>query len=386
MQTNWQTRKLGEICDFEGGSQPPKSNFVHEPRKGYVRFLQIRDFGSDKYITYIPDSKKNRHCDEDDILLGRYGASVGKILVNRKGAYNVAVMKTMPNLEMIDKSYFYYYLISDEFQKPLSKVADRSAQAGFSKDDIYNFSVLTPPISEQRRIVKILNEVFEKVTKAKKNAEKNLQNAKELFESYLQSVFANSSKNWEEKALGEVCNFVQGVQVDAPLQNEVKKENQVRFLRIIDFTQGNELPRYIDNPGEKYIISVNDVSLVRYGASTGFVCRGLSGVLANNLFRAIPKNSKQISNEYLFIFLKSPVFQNIIKKAMGGVAMPAISFGLVKDIPIPVASLLEQKAIVKKLDALSIKTKKLEKIYEQKLADLEELKKSVLKKAFDGDL
>ena len=156
----WQTKKLGEICDFEGGSQPPKSNFIHEPRKGYVRFLQIRDFASDKHITYIPDSKKNRHCDEDDILLGRYGASVGKILVNKKGAYNVAVMKTMPNPEMIDKTYFYYYLISDEFQKPLSKVAARSAQAGFSKDDIYNFPVLTPSISEQKRIVKKLDEVF----------------------------------------------------------------------------------------------------------------------------------------------------------------------------------------------------------------------------------
>ena len=91
MKMTWQTKKLGEISDFEGGSQPPKSNFIHEPKKGYVRFLQIRDFASDKYITYIPDSKKNRHCDENDILLGRYGASVGKILINKKGAYNVAV-------------------------------------------------------------------------------------------------------------------------------------------------------------------------------------------------------------------------------------------------------------------------------------------------------
>ena len=172
MKTNYQTKKLGEICDFQGGSQPPKSQFSYEPKDGYVRFLQIRDFGNDKNITYIPESKKNRYCFDGDILLGRYGASVGKILINKKGAYNVAVMKTIPNLDILDKRYFYFYLISDEFQKKLSKVAARSAQAGFSKEDIYNFPVITPPLSDQQRIVKILDEAFEKIEKVKKDAEK----------------------------------------------------------------------------------------------------------------------------------------------------------------------------------------------------------------------
>lgn len=79
----WPTQKLGAVCEFEGGSQPPKSNFVHAPKTGYVRFLQIRDFGSDKYITFIPESKKNRLCRNDDIMIGRYGASVGKILTGQ---------------------------------------------------------------------------------------------------------------------------------------------------------------------------------------------------------------------------------------------------------------------------------------------------------------
>src|SRR5689334_3438943 len=134
MKSAIQTKKLGEVCEFEGGSQPPKAQFIHEHKPGYVRFLQIRDFGSDKNITYIPQSKKNRLCNEDDILIGRYGASVGKILTNKAGAYNVALMKTIPNREVLDRSWFYNYLISDEFQRPLLNVADRSAQAGFSKD------------------------------------------------------------------------------------------------------------------------------------------------------------------------------------------------------------------------------------------------------------
>lgn len=145
MKKGWEIKKLGEICSFQGGSQPPKSQFLYEPKEGYVRFLQIRDFASDKNITYIPESKKNRHCSEDDILLGRYGASVGKVLINKSGAYNVAVMKTIPNETVILKGYLLLYLTSNGFQNKLESVASRSAQNGFSKDDIFDFPILIPP-------------------------------------------------------------------------------------------------------------------------------------------------------------------------------------------------------------------------------------------------
>ncbi|MFA5742601.1 MAG: restriction endonuclease subunit S [Candidatus Paceibacterota bacterium] len=393
-KTNWQIKKLGEVCDFEGGSQPPKVNFIHEPRKGYVRFLQIRDFGSDKHITYIPDSKKNRHCTEDDILLGRYGASVGKILINKKGAYNVAVMKTLPKYDLLDKKYFYFYLISDEFQKRLSKVAARSAQAGFSKDDIYDFPVVTPPLPEQRRIVKILDEVFEKTAKAKENAQKNLQNAKELFESYLQSVFAPpslklradkepSGTNWKEKKLGEIASFSQGIQVGLEKHLTEPKKDYVRFIRIVDYTQDTEDIRYIPNPGDKYFVNENDIVMVRYG-TPGLIGRGKAGVIANNLFKiTIDKN--YLLNDYLCFYLSQKNIQ-IYLSTRGSATMPALNFGQLKTVVINFPSLSEQKAIVAKLDALSTETKKLEAIYKQKLADLDELKKSVLKRAFIGDL
>ena len=236
---NWQTKKLGEICDFEGGSQPPKRNFIFRPQKGYVRFLQIRDFGSDKNITYIPESKKNRLCSENDILLGRYGASVGKILINKKGAYNVAVMKTLPNVKIVNLKYFYYYLISDEFQNRLSKVASRSAQAGFSKDDIYNFPVLTPHRIEQKRIVKILDEVFENVNKAKENTEKNLQNSKELFKTYLNDIFKVESDNWLNKKLNEVCDFKSGTTISPLLE---KQSGDILYVKVGDMNMmGNEI-------------------------------------------------------------------------------------------------------------------------------------------------
>ena len=156
---NIREMKLGEVSDFEGGSQPAKSNFVYEELDGYVRFIQIRDFGSDKNLTYIPISSKNRLCDESDVLIGRYGASVGKILTGLSGAYNVALMKVIPKKDFINKDYLYYYLLSDLFQDNLAKVSDRSAQNGFSKDDISSFALHLPPLDEQKLIVSQLSEI-----------------------------------------------------------------------------------------------------------------------------------------------------------------------------------------------------------------------------------
>jgi type I restriction enzyme S subunit len=150
----WPTKQLGDVCEFEGGSQPPKSQFSYAPKPGYVRFLQIRDFKSENHVTFIPESKKNRLCLEGDIMIGRYGASVGKILTGKSGAYNVALMKAIPDLTILDRDFFYHYLISDAFQDRLMKVASRSAQDGFSKDDIFRFPVPVPPLREQQKVIK----------------------------------------------------------------------------------------------------------------------------------------------------------------------------------------------------------------------------------------
>jgi type I restriction enzyme S subunit len=172
----WKTVKLGEICDFEGGSQPPKKEFVYEPAEGYIRFLQIRDFKSEKNITYIPIAKKNRLCAEDDILIGRYGASVGQILSGLTGAYNVALMKTIPNEEVISKGWLHAYLTSTLFQHPLMKASSRSAQNGFSKDDIYDFAVPLPPLAEQQRIVAKLDAAFAEIDSAKQAIQRAKEN------------------------------------------------------------------------------------------------------------------------------------------------------------------------------------------------------------------
>jgi type I restriction enzyme S subunit len=389
MKQGWETKKLGEVCDFQGGSQPPKSQFIYEPKDGYVRFLQIRDFASDKNITYIPESKKNRYCKEDDILLGRYGASVGKVLINKAGAYNVAVMKTIPNEAILFKRYLFFYLNTDDFQTKLLNTASRSAQDGFSKDDIFDFPILIPPLPEQQRIVAILDEAFTAIDKAKANTEQNLKNAKELFESDLQRVFSEKGDGWEEKKLIDVCELKSGTTISTALE---KEEGDVIYAKVGDMTLPENKIEMITSTRFVNSAEIKPNQIIPKGAII-FPKRG--GAIATNKKRKIIKPtivdlntmaiipSNRIDKDLLFHW-----FQLIdLNKISNGTSIPQInnySFDNIK-ISFP-KSLKDQQTIVSKLDALREQTKKLEAVYTQKLQDLEELKKSVLQKAFAGEL
>ena len=185
----WATMQLGDVCDFKGGSQPPKSQFVYEARSGYVRFLQIRDYASEKHETYIPESTKNRLCNSGDIMIGRYGASVGKILTGLAGAYNVALIKTMPDLRLLDRTFFFHYLRSGAFQQRLADVASRSAQDGFGKDDIYGFPVPVPSLNDQQKVIQQMEPLSVETQRLTRLYERKLAALEELKKSLLHQAF-----------------------------------------------------------------------------------------------------------------------------------------------------------------------------------------------------
>jgi len=397
MRKVWKIKKLGEVCDFQGGSQPPKSNFIFEPREGYVRFLQIRDFGSDKNITYIPESKKNRHCIEDDILLGRYGASVGKVLVNKSGAYNVAVMKTIPNEEILNKRYLYFYLKSFDFQSRLLKTASRSAQDGFSKDDIFDFPILIPPLSEQQVIVTILDDAFESIERAKSNAERNLKNAKELFESYLQGVFENKGENWISKKLIDLTTKI-GSGSTPRGGNENYKDvgiSLIRSMNVYDLEFKKRKLAFIDDKQafelKNVTLQEDDILLNITGASIARCCLVPKDILPArvNQHVSIIRSIKDVVNPiFLCLLLTSKTYKDrLLFTGEQGATRQAVTKNQLEQFEVQVpSSLSEQLDIVKMSDFFSIESKRLESIYQQKLNDLEELKKSILQKAFNGEL
>lgn len=166
---------MSEVCKFSGGSQPPKDEFVYEPKDGYIRLVQIRDFKSNKNMTYIPDKSVTKVFKENDIMIARYGPPVFQILRGLSGAYNVALMKAIPNEDLVLKDYWFYYLQNPVIQKFVIDSSQRTAgQSGVNLDHLYTFQVFLPDKSEQQKIVDELDSkmfVLEGLRKMKADAE-----------------------------------------------------------------------------------------------------------------------------------------------------------------------------------------------------------------------
>jgi len=152
--STWCWVRHNQLFEISGGSQPPKSQFVDSPKSGYIRLYQIRDYGSNPMPVYIPREKANKITKEGDIILARYGGSLGKVFWAKDGAYNVAMAKVIPlfDSEFVNKQYLFLFYQSSIYQY-LVKDHSRSAQAGFNKDDLKDLFFPLPPLEEQSRIV-----------------------------------------------------------------------------------------------------------------------------------------------------------------------------------------------------------------------------------------
>ena len=165
---SWEWIRHNDIFEISGGSQPPKSKFRNEKLENYIRLYQIRDYGENPVPVYIPISTASKRTKKGDILLARYGASLGKVFWAEDGAYNVAMAKVIPIYscvnEIIDKEYLFYYYHTDLYRSVIFNNS-RSAQAGFNKEDLDNMWFPLPPKEEQRRIVLALNNVLPHIEK-----------------------------------------------------------------------------------------------------------------------------------------------------------------------------------------------------------------------------
>ena len=151
---SWEWVRHNELLQISGGSQPPKSKFISEPQNGYIRLYQIRDYGDNPIPVYIPISTASKISKKGDILLARYGASLGKVFWAEDGAYNVAMAKVIPlyKNELIYKEYLFLFYQCNLYQE-LIHSNSRSAQAGFNKEDLNKLFLPVPPFDEQIRIV-----------------------------------------------------------------------------------------------------------------------------------------------------------------------------------------------------------------------------------------
>ncbi len=393
MKNDTYTLNFEDVCELVGGSQPSKDDFIYEPKDGYIRLIQVRDFRTDKFITYIPKDKARRFCNKEDIMIGRYGPPIFGIFKGLEGAYNVALMKAVINEKICNKDYFYWFLNTDSLRQFVEHSSKRAAgQDGVRKELLDKYPVFVPPIPEQQRIVSILDEAFAAIAKAKANAEQNLKNAKELFESYLQGVFEKKVHGEKFDSLDNLCELI----VDCEHKTAPTQETGYPSIRTPNIGKGDLILEGVNRVSyetyvewtKRAIPQAGDLILAREAPAGNIavipenveVCLGQRTVLLR------PKKDKLMSRYLAYLILSKEV-QAILLSHSTGATVQHINMKDIRAFKIyNLSNLTEQESNVKQLDALRFETQKLEAVYQKKIADLEELKKSILQKAFSGEL
>ncbi|EAI1838858.1 restriction endonuclease subunit S [Campylobacter jejuni] len=402
----WEVKTLSEIGEIITGSTPSKSN-VEFYGKDYP-FFKPSDFEQGYFLENAGDNLsklgfgKARQLPPKTILVVCIG-SLGKVALTRViGSCNQQINAIIPHKNIISE-YIYYYCISSKFQSILFSKAPQTTLAIFNKTEFSKLEIIYPKdIKKQERIVRILDESFAKIDESIKILEQNLLNLDELMQSALQKAFNplkdNAKENyklpqgWEWKSLGEIGNTSSG---GTPLRNkkEYWENGSIKWLKsgelndgYIDFIEENITEEAIENSSAK-IFQKGTLLIAMYGATAGRLgILNLDSATNQAVCAFLHKDNKNIKflEKFLFYFLFF-IRDKIIKDSFGG-AQPNISQTYIKNLQIPLPPLKEQEQIAKHLDFIFEKTKALKELYTKELKDYEELKQSLLDKAFKGEL
>ena len=381
MNSDWQIRKLCEVCEIINGGTPKTS--VLEYWNGKHLWITPAEMGK-RYSPFVGDTERKISDlglkDSSAQLLPPYSvilssrAPIGHLVINTAPMATNQGCKGLVPKNGLNSKYLYYYLGS--IVGHLNALGTGATFKEISAGKLGEVTIPIPSVSEQKRIVSALDEVFEKTAKAKENAEKNLQNAREIFESYLQSIFINPGDDWEERSIQDICVeiFAGG---DAPKDNFSKEKSEKYKIPIFaNAVKDNGLYGFTDYAR----VTEPAITTAARGSGTGHT------EIRNEAFLPIVRLIVLIPNLSLVTleFLKHSI--DNLEIARSGSAIPQLTVPMIKDYKLPLPPLSEQRAIVRKLDTLLAETKNLKRIYEQKLTDLEELKKSILQKAVNGEL
>jgi type I restriction enzyme S subunit len=393
----WEVKKLGEVLSIErGGSPRPIEKYMTNSPDG-INWIKISDAtASDKYIYETKEKitkdglHKTRVVNEGDFILSNSMSFGRPYIMKTTGCIHDGWLVLKQNGKKIFETEFLYYLLLSPFvfQQFNSKAAGSTVR-NLNIALVSSVDVPIPPLTEQKRIVAILDEAFLAIAKAKENAKQNLKNAKELFECILDDVLYD--KKWEVKELGEVC-----IKVEYGSSTKSTSEGKLPVLRMGNiqnrrFTWDSLMYSNNEEDNKQYSLKYNDVLFNRTNSpelvgKTAIYKSEMPAIFAGYLIR-IHRKEDLLDADYLNYYLNSKMANDYGKTVViSSVNQANINGTKLKTYPIPLPPLKEQKSIVQKLDALSAETKKLEAIYQAKINDLEELKKSVLQKAFSGEL
>ncbi len=364
MKKGWEIKKLGKVCQI-----------LDKLRKPITKRDRIAGkypyYGATGILDYINDFIFNERL----VLVGEDGAKwntgdKSAFIVEGKYWVNNHAHVIRPQRQVLLDEWLVNYLNFSDLSDYVSGMTVPKLNQG----NLKQIPIPIPPLPEQKRIVSILDRAFEAIDKAKANAEQNLKNAKELFESYLNRIFEEKGDDWEEKNLNEISEILDSKRI--PITKRNRKPGNIPYYGasgVVDYVAD-----YIFDE-DLLCISEDGANLL---ARTYPIAFSISGKTWVNNHAHILRFNNPITQTFVELYLNSIKLDDYIS----GMAQPKLNQTQLNKIPIPVPPIETKKQIVAQLDKLQSETKKLEAIYQKKINNLEELKKSILQKAFNGEL
>ncbi len=403
----WKKKKLSEFCEFSNGlwtgKKPPFQTVGVIRNTNFTKDCQLDD--SDIVYLEVEQSQfQKRKLQYGDIILEKSGGGpkqpVGRVVIFDKteGDFsfsNFTSVIRIKNKNEVDFNFLHRYLFLEYISGATEKMQSHSTGIRNLKFDEYKeIEIPLPPLPEQQRIVSILDETFSAIAKAKANAEQNLKNAKDLFESYLQGVFENG--NWETKPIQEVTKVINGY---AFASKDFKPTNSIKSIKITNVGVKEFVEEADNYLPEKFKDTLQDVqvkqgnivialtrTIISAGLKVAVVPESYDGALVNQRVAALVPKEKLVNQKFLYYYLTTSGVAKYVLDHVNTLMQPNLSINDLKNMPVPIPKVEQQQTMVSKIDALRAETQKLEAVYQKKIADLEELKNSILQKAFAGEL
>ncbi len=403
----WPVKTLGDVCIVERGSSPrPIQDFQTDSEDG-VNWIKIGDTkGVTKYLTNTKEkitregAKKSRLVEKGDFILSN-SMSFGKPYIMATSGYIHDGWFALRLPEDIDPDFFYHLLSSPLVQDQFQSLSSGAIVKNISGDLVKKTRLPIPPISEQKRIVAILDQVFSDIEQARAKTEQNLKNARELFESYLQQVFSELGDDCDIRSMSDssMLTMIDGDRgQNYPKKSEFQTEGHCLFLS----TKNVRPDGFLFN--DVVFINERRDSLLRKGKlernDVVITTRGTIGNLAlfdesvsytniriNSGMLILRPNINTVLPSYLFEIMRSAIVKRQIDEKVSGAAQPQLPVNTLETFSFPVPKSLEdQRQVVNKIKVLEKSIAELTKIYNNKLSSIDELKKSILQQAFTGQL
>jgi len=405
MKKGWETKKLSALYQIGSSKRVLKSEWKTEgvpfyrgrevTRLAADGFVENELFVSEKHFAEL--SKQYGVPKTGDIVITAIGTIGNSHVVreNDRFYFKDASVLWMKRVTDVSSEFINFWLKSPHFFDQLDRGNGATVDT-LTIQKLQSVGIFLPPLPEQHRIVSILDEAFAGLATAKANAEKNLQNARALFESHLQSVFSQRGKGWGETTVGDHVDFLAGFAFKSSQYTD--SEDGVRLVRGDNIVQGEfrwegvkRWPKKSAADYSQFAFEENDVVLamdrpwVAAGLKVAFVTKSdLPSLQVQRTARLRAKSS--LHWKYLFHLVRSSSYVTYLLDGQTGLGVPHISGKQILSFQFPLPPITEQKRIVANLDSLQEETTRLAAIYQQKLAALEALKKSLLHQAFSGEL